>query len=155
MNKSGLISPYNEIIYMNYYDIEEYCKKIIDKYINIDSEHRLEFEEFSKDYYYFKPYFDFVFFKLKYSLINPVMNDGSIMTEHNNQYIKIYNTNPEEFVEKRNKIRDNTSSIISKSDDKTLKIHYLNEPVVRNGLFNKEKKETLDHGLARTCAKNI
>lgn len=138
MNKSGLISPNNEIIYMNYYEIENNCKKIIDKYISISDENKKEFENFSESYHYFKPYFDFVFFNLKYSLINPLMEDDAILTEHNNQYIKIYNTNPQEFIEKRNKIKDNSSSVISKSDDRTLKISYLDYPIVRNGIFNRE-----------------
>ena len=87
--KSGFIKPNKEIIFLEYYELEAWCKSEIQKYIMENGkkmQDRLErFERFSEDYSYFKPYLDFVIFEMKYIQLNPFfMKDafGSSDGEH-------------------------------------------------------------------------
>lgn len=67
--KVSFIFPNNSIYFINYEDVEDFCKSLCLKEDNIK-----EFESFKKDYTYFSPYFDFVMFKLKLIFINPLFS---------------------------------------------------------------------------------
>ncbi len=76
--KTGLISPNGEVHSMNYYELGLYAKKICEQYINESKQNEEVFKQFSKKYHYFKPYFDFVIFKLGYKIINPFLKEDTI-----------------------------------------------------------------------------
>lgn len=54
--KVGFMTPTNEKIMMNYDKVEEFCKELCFR-----EEYK---DEFSKNYTYFKPYFDFVMIRV-------------------------------------------------------------------------------------------
>lgn len=98
--KVGFLKPDNTVDYMEYYEVEKYCMKKIKEYVSISKENFQEFELFSKQYTYFKPYFDFVMVVLKYTMINPLYESGkkiyydgsnlkSSLIEKSNQYDNI------------------------------------------------------------------
>lgn len=76
--KTGLISPNGEVHSMNYYELGLYTKKICEQYINKSKQNEEEFKQFFEKYHYFKPYFDFVIFKLGYKIINPFLKEDTI-----------------------------------------------------------------------------
>ena len=82
--KMGFITPQNNYFYMDYDEVNEFCKNICEKVENID-----RFNEFSKDYTYFYPYFDFVMFELDYIFINPLLEEGTYLKKVGNALYKI------------------------------------------------------------------
>ena len=68
---SGLIDKEGNSITCPYYEIEKKNKKIIEQYCLVSEENNQKFLNFSKEYTYFSPYFDFVVGYLGYSLLNP------------------------------------------------------------------------------------
>lgn len=77
--QSGLIDRKGKIINCPYYEIEELCKKIINKFCCESIENQKFFSNFARDYTYFEPYFDFVVGVLGYSLINPWLQSNKIL----------------------------------------------------------------------------
>lgn len=80
----GFEKPNGMIDYMNYYEVESYCKKEISTYLNLYPALIPLYEEFSKDYTYFHPYFDFVVFQMGYIFLNPLLTNskfGILSTE--------------------------------------------------------------------------
>ncbi len=65
-----ILAPNGSKINCPYYEIEEKCQEICKEYCSISEKNLEEFENFSKDYTYFSPYFDFVFGYLGYQLFN-------------------------------------------------------------------------------------
>lgn len=98
---SGLIDKNGNHITCSYYEIEALCKKIIEQYCLISRENNQIFVDFSKDYTYFSPYFDFVVGYLGYSLLNPFFKPNSILCGdvNNRSYItKVYSPFLEDYV---------------------------------------------------------
>lgn len=85
--KAKLISPTGEICDMLYYEIGLYSEKICEEYISKSEENKKEFEDFSENYHYFKPYFDFMIFKLGYKIINPFLKEDTIGYAIGNYFI--------------------------------------------------------------------
>lgn len=71
MDETKLISPNGEIHNILYYEIGLYSEKLCQEYIEKSEENKIEFENFASNYTYFKPYFDFLIFKMGYKIINP------------------------------------------------------------------------------------
>lgn len=103
----------NEKIECKYYEIEEICKNITKKYCDLNSENALQFQEFSKHYKTFRPYFDFVVCILGYKILNPQMEKNTILVGKEN-HMFVYKTNEEKF-------EDNFRYGLS--DDKTLNVY--------------------------------
>lgn len=76
-----LISPSNEKISLNYYELNDFCKAICLRKENIES-----FEIFKQDYNYFEPYFDYVMFKLNYQMHNCLFENDYISCRNGNLY---------------------------------------------------------------------
>lgn len=109
--KSGFIK--NEIfIPCFYYEIEQKCIEITKEYCQISTENQVEFDNFSKDYHTFKPFFDFVVCKLGYKILNPELKSNCILYGKGNHMYISSETNPTP-----------TGFCYDLSDDKTLNIH--------------------------------
>lgn len=74
MKRVGFITPTDDFYQMSYSDVESFCKEICFREENID-----EFIEFSKNYSYFSPYFDFVMARKNYLFFNPLYNNRKFM----------------------------------------------------------------------------
>jgi len=74
MEKVWFITPNNESIFMNYYEVEDFCKKICLQEENLEA-----FEKFKRWYTYFLPYFDFVMIHKKYLFINCLFNKNNFI----------------------------------------------------------------------------
>ena len=85
MEKVGFITPNNDLIFMNYYEVENFCKEICFQEENIEL-----FEAFKKDYSYFSPYFDFVMIHKKYLFINCLYNKNYFIMFSNGAYYFSY-----------------------------------------------------------------
>ncbi len=75
-----ILAPNGSKISCLYYEIEEKCKEICKEYCSLSLDNLKEFENFSKDYTYFAPYFDFVFGNLEYSLLHFGLNETIMLT---------------------------------------------------------------------------
>jgi len=81
-----------------YYELENTCENITKNYLedkSVSLEERLlrqkDFLEFSKEYQTFTPYFDYVFQKLGYCLINPFLISDTTMWYHDGYYYAVCN----------------------------------------------------------------
>lgn len=74
MKRVGFITPTDDFYQMSYSEVEAFCKVICFREENID-----EFIEFSKNYSYFSPYFDFVMARKNYLFFNPLYNNRKFM----------------------------------------------------------------------------
>lgn len=91
--QSGLINKDGKIISCFYYEIEDLCKKIIEKYCKENEEKQNIFLEFAKKYTFFNPNFDFVVGVLGYSLLNPWFLKNKILCgnyENQRYFLKGY-----------------------------------------------------------------
>lgn len=84
MNSIAILKPNNEIIKGNYNQIRKFCIKECLKDDNID-----EFLEFQQKYTYFEPYFDYIMFKLKYVLLNPLCQTKKALYAVEDAFYKI------------------------------------------------------------------
>lgn len=66
-----IASKDNRQIKCKYYEVEEKCKDIIREEINKKPTLKTEFQNFSQNYTYFHPYFDFVLTRLDCVIYNP------------------------------------------------------------------------------------
>lgn len=87
MYETKLISPSGEIHNMEYYEIGLFAEKVCEQYIEKNENNKLEFEKFASNYTYFKPYFDFIIFKLGYKIINPFFKDKIIGFSIGNYFV--------------------------------------------------------------------
>lgn len=71
---------------LEYYNLGEYCKNLCEKYTSLSEENREEFDEFSKKYTYFKPYFDFVMKYMDGVVYSPFFDDGKCLVMKNDKY---------------------------------------------------------------------
>lgn len=83
----GFITPNNERIMMNYDEVEEFCKELC-----LREEYKDDFSKFSKNYTYFKPYFDFVMIRLGYVFVNPLLEEHTYLKEVKHSFYKIEET---------------------------------------------------------------
>lgn len=76
---------------MNYYDVEEFCRNLC-----YQEENKKEFQEFSKDYTYFKPYFDYVMIKKHYIFMNPLFQANNYLKTIGNSFymVNLETSNP-------------------------------------------------------------
>lgn len=110
--ESALIKDDKKII-CKYYEIEEVCKNIIKDYCDESEKNHHTFLEFVKNYHTFKPYFDFVVCILGYKVLNPQMEEDTILVGKDN-HMYVYKTTSEKF-------EDNFRYGLS--DDKTLDVY--------------------------------
>ena len=101
------------IITCKYYEIEEKCREITMDYCNKSIENQEKFQNFSKNYHTFRPYFDFIVCVLGYKILNPQMEESNILIGKEN-HMFFYNLNKQEL--EKNFRYDC-------SDDKTLQIY--------------------------------
>lgn len=80
MKEPYLINATGQGIQIPYYEIGSYAEKVVNEYINLSDENKLEFQEFQEDYVYFKPYFDFLISHLGYKFVNPFISKVSVLT---------------------------------------------------------------------------
>lgn len=81
MQKVIFLTPNNERFEMNYWEVEEFCKKIC-----LKEENKASFEEFSKKYTYFTPYFDYVMEVKKYIFFNCLFNEEHCLIFNDDAY---------------------------------------------------------------------
>ena len=81
MQKVAFLTPNNEKFEMNYWEVEEFCKKIC-----LKEENKASFEEFSKKYTYFPPYFDYVMEVKKYIFFNCLFNEEHCLIFNDDAY---------------------------------------------------------------------
>lgn len=81
MNLVALLTPDNKLLKATYPKLRNICIKECLKEENIE-----EFMEFQKEYSYFEPYFDFMFFRKKYLLLNPLYVESSVLGEKMENY---------------------------------------------------------------------
>lgn len=82
--KVGFITPQDETYLMTYNEVNDFCKSLCEKVENFS-----KFNEFSKDYKYFYPYFDFVMFELEYVFINPLLEEDTYLRKVGNVLYKV------------------------------------------------------------------
>lgn len=138
--QSGLIDKEGNTIICPYYEIEALCKRIIEQYCVRSVENNQIFVDFSKEYTYFSPYFDFVVGYLGYSLLNPWGKEKSILKKHpllDSYCLSVYSKTLDMYVpSKYNK------NIIGFSSDKDLQIKpFLQENNFYNCFINPELME--------------
>ena len=85
--KVGFITPNNQKILMDYSKVENFCKEIC-----LKEEYQAKFNEFSKKYTYFKPYFDFIMINLEYVFINPLLEEGVYLKGVGTSFYKVEET---------------------------------------------------------------
>jgi len=85
--KTGLLNEDNEFIELPYYEIGTYAEEICKKYIEENEENKIKFEIFSENYSFFKPYLDFLLFKLDYKVVNPMLHQDSMWRVENDRLI--------------------------------------------------------------------
>ena len=81
---SGLIDKSGKILECKYYELEKICIDIVNNYCKESKENREQFENFAKNYKTFRPYFDFVVCVLEYKVLNPEMEENTILVGKNN-----------------------------------------------------------------------
>lgn len=106
-----IFNDYEEIK-CKYYEIEDKCIEIINKYCSLSSENNQKFLEFAKNYKTFKPYFDFVVCVLGYKIKNIELEENKVLMAKDNK-MYVYKTLEE-------KLENNYR--YSLSDNKTLNI---------------------------------
>lgn len=75
----GFITPNNQKIYMEYSEVEGFCRQLC-----YQSENYQNFLEFQKQYTYFTPFFDFVMFHLNYIFMNPLLQENTYLKNVSN-----------------------------------------------------------------------
>lgn len=85
MKKVAFLTPQNELIEMNYWEVEDFCKKIC-----LKEENKASFDEFSKKYSYFTPYFDYVMKVKKYIFFNCLFNKDCCLIFRDDVYYFSY-----------------------------------------------------------------
>lgn len=88
--ESGLIGK-NGKLECKYYELERKCIEIVENYCIESEENNQIFEQFSKNYKLFRPYFDFVVCVLGYMVINPEMETDTILVGRDNHMYKYKN----------------------------------------------------------------
>ena len=76
--ESGLIKK-GKLYACKYYEIENLCQKIIQDYCSLNKENNEEFQQFAENYHLFRPYFDFVVCKLGYKVLNPGLQQNTML----------------------------------------------------------------------------
>lgn len=85
---SGLINKKGEVLECQYYELENICINIVNSYCEESKENKEQFEHFAENYKMFRPYFDFVVCILGYKVINPEMEENTILVgKDNHMYI--------------------------------------------------------------------
>ena len=84
--KVSFLTPTNQKIVLNYFDVDEFCKNIC-----FQPENKVEFQKFSRKYRYFYPYFDFVVQHLGYIFQNPLFLSNKSLLFKNKVYYLIDN----------------------------------------------------------------
>lgn len=117
MLETKLISPSGEIYSMYYYEIGLFAEKMCRQYIEKNDNNQLEFETFASNYTYFKPYFDFLIFKLGYKIINPFFKDNTVGYSIGNYFItKGINKDDNIQMEKYSSVSDSDLQITNYKD---------------------------------------
>ena len=88
---SGLIKNKHQI-QCQYYELEDKCIQIVENYCMESKENKEKFERFAINYQLFRPYFDFVVCVLGYKVINPQMEEGTILIGRNNHMYRYKTT---------------------------------------------------------------
>lgn len=76
ISKVGFIKPNGTSVYMEYYEVENFCIEEIKKIISVNVKLMEKFQNFQKKYSYFKPYFDFIVFEMGYIFLNPLLKES-------------------------------------------------------------------------------
>lgn len=85
--ESGLVKGEIKITCF-YYELEQKCIDIVNIYCLSSEENQKEFDDFSKNYYTFRPYFDFVVCVLGYKVLNPELKANTVLYgKDNHMYI--------------------------------------------------------------------
>ncbi len=98
MNKFScqIICPTGLKIEIPYYELESTCKMLVKQYWDEANnplsslERKKDFLNFRKDYKTFSPYFDYLFFKLGYTLVNPYLIPNSVLINEKQDGITYY-----------------------------------------------------------------
>lgn len=123
MKRVGFITPNDEFYQMSYSDVENFCKKVC-----MSEENKDAFIEFSKDYTYFSPYFDFVMKEKKYLFFNPLYRGKKYWVYDNGAYYENdivsfdYMENIQSFLEKKKIMNFISSATLSSDKELSLKV---------------------------------
>lgn len=154
MNFVALLTPENKILKATYSKLRSICMKECLKEENID-----EFMEFQKDYSYFEPYFDFVMFKLKYILINPIYMQRSALypIEDGLYSIEVDTLDYEKIKQQAQEMAKSLQTIpfMTMSSDESLRIRRMTKDTIKTclldsnnvGLLNKNGGNDGSHGI--------
>ena len=71
---------------LEYYELLDFCKKITEQLIH-DNSNKQEFFKLKKQYSYYEPYFDYVFGKNNFIILNPLYIKDTKLTSNGNKYI--------------------------------------------------------------------
>ena len=120
MNLVALLTPDNKLLKATYPKLRNICIKECLKEENIE-----QFMEFQKEYSYFEPYFDFMFFRKKYLLLNPLYVESSVLGEKNGELylVKITEIDYEKIRRKLEQINTQEQKIfITQCSDRKLQL---------------------------------
>lgn len=85
--KTGVVDKNGNLIEMPYYEIGNFFKNIVKEYISLNEDNKAVYDDFKKDYLFFKPYYDFAIFKLGYKILNPLFNENTLGYAKDNKII--------------------------------------------------------------------
>ena len=90
--KVGFITPEDKVYWMTYDEVNDFCKSLC-----YQEENYNKFQEFSKNYTYFSPYFDFIMFELEYVFINSLLEQNTFLKKVNQSLYQVQVDNEEEI----------------------------------------------------------
>lgn len=120
--ETGLITNENKFIAIPYYEIGDFAEKICEQYIQKSELNKIEFEEFAKNYTFFKPHLDFLLFHLGYKMKNPLLHENSTW----------------EVIKGKLQLKSETGSVFDYSPvrDDILQITYVNPEKIEDSLID-------------------
>lgn len=134
--KVGFIFPDNNKVFMNYDEVNDYCKKICEM-----QEYYEAFKAFEAEYTYFDAYFDFVMKELGYVFINPFLRENTYLKFFKDKYFytcgygKDYICSYEQIVEWVMQMKNYIPDIVLCSNKK-LNIESINGKVLRDWMID-------------------
>ena len=132
MTKVGFIKPDNQIIYLEYSDVFNFCQNIC--------ENHPDYQLFKESYKTFYPYFDFVIFKLRYLFISPLYYPNAILVPKNDEAFLIPFTND---YEKAINSDINSFPFITKISDQIMQIDNAKPFNIRDCMIDPYLKELI------------
>lgn len=133
--KVGFVTPDNKRVYLDYDEVEEFCKLICESDDNFE-----KFKLFSEKYSYFNAYFDYVMIKLGYVFMNPLLRSGTYLKAINDKMFVVEDNDDSTYNQIKNKAIDNSNQkyypTIVASSDRVLNIEIPTQMILKNWLID-------------------